>query len=176
MYVWPATYIEREISEEQAGFRKGRGTRDQIANIRCILEITVEYGKTIIMCFIDYSKAFDCVDHSQLWNALSNIGVSEHLIALIRSLYATQEAAIRKKYGDSEWFEVRKAVRQGCILSPYLLNMHSEYIMRKVGFEDNIGIKIGGRTINNLQYADDTTILAEEKEDMEKLLKKLKEE
>jgi hypothetical protein len=123
------------------------------------------------MCFIDYSKALDCVDHSRLWNAVRNLGVPEHLIARIRSLYANQEAAVRTEYGDMEWFEVRKGVRQGCILSPYLFNMYREYIVRKVGFEDNIGIKIGGRTINNSRYVDDTTILAEEKEDMEKLLK-----
>jgi hypothetical protein len=170
-----ATYIEREISEEQAGFRKGRETRDQIANIRWILERTIEYSKTI-MCFIDYSKAFDCVDHSRLWNTLRNMGVPEHLIALIRSLYANQEASVRTEYGDTEWFAVRKVVRQGCNLFPYLFNMFSEYIVRKVGCEDNIGIKVGGRTINNLRYADDTTILAKEKEDLEKLLKKLKEE
>jgi hypothetical protein len=171
-----ATYIEREISEEQAGFKKGTRTREQIANIRRILKRTTEYGKTMIMCFIDYSKAFNCMDHSRLWNTLKNMGVPEHLIALIRSLYANLEAAVRTEYGDTEWFEVRKGVQQGCILSPYLFNMYSEYIVRKVGFKDNIGIKIGGRTINNLRFADDTTILAEEKEDMGKLLKKLKEE
>jgi len=123
------------------------------------------------MCFIDNSKAFDCVDHSRLWNTLRNMRVPEPFIALIRSLCANQEAAVRTEYGDTEWFEVRKGVRKGCILSPYLFSMYSEYIVRKVGFEDNIGIKIGGRTINNLLCADDTTILAEEKEDMEKLLK-----
>jgi len=90
-----ATYIERKISEEQAGFRKGRGTRDQIANIRWIIEITMEYGKTIIMCFIDYSKTFDCVDRSRLWNALRIMEVPEHLIALIKSLYAKQEPTVR---------------------------------------------------------------------------------
>jgi hypothetical protein len=104
------------------------------------------------------------------------MGVPEHLIAFIRCLYANQEAAVRTEYGDTEWFEVRKGVRKGCILSPYLFNMFSEYIVRKVRFENNMGIKIGGRTINNLRYADDTTILAEEKENTEKLLKKLKEE
>jgi hypothetical protein len=88
------------------------------------------------------------------------------LIALTRSLYPNQEATVRTEYGDTEWFEVRKGVRQGCILSPYLFNMYSEYIVRRVGFENNIGIKIGGRTINNLRYADDTTMLAEEKENM----------
>jgi len=95
-------------------------------------------------------------------------------MALIKSLYAKQEAAVRTEYGDTEWFEVRKDVRQGCILSPYLFSMYSEYILRKVGSEDNIGIQIGGRTINNLRYADDTTILAEDKKGMKKLLKKAK--
>jgi hypothetical protein len=104
------------------------------------------------------------------------MGVPEHLIAIIRSPYANQEAAVRTEYGDTEWFEVRKGVRHGCILSPYLFIMYSEYIVRKVGFKNNIRIKIEGRTINNLLYADNTTILAEEEEDMEKLLKRLKEE
>ena len=96
--------------------------------------------------------------------------------SLIKSLYTKQEAAVRTEYGDTEWFEVRKGVWQGCILSPYLFNMYSEYVLRRVGFEDNIGIKVGGRTINNLRHADDTTILAKNKEDMGKLLKKVKEE
>jgi hypothetical protein len=145
-----ATYIEREISEEQARFRKGRGTRDHIANIRWILERAMEYGKTIFMCFIDYSKAFNCIDLSRLWNTLRSMGVPEHLIVLIKSLYTKQEAAVRTEYGNTEWFEVRKGVRQGCIPSSYLFNMYSEYILRRVGFRDNIGIKVGGRTINNL--------------------------
>jgi hypothetical protein len=135
----------------------------------------MEYGKTIFMCFIDCSKAFDCVDHSRLWNTLRSMGVPEHLIALIKSLYTKQEAAVKTEYDNREWFEVGKGVRQGCVLSPYLFNMYSEYILRRVGFEDNIGIKIGGRTINNL-YVDDTTVLTENKEDMGKLPKKLKEE
>jgi len=103
-----ATYIEREIPEEKAGFRKGRKTRNRIVNIRWILERTREYGKTIFMCYIDYSKAFDCVDHSRLWNTLRNMGVTEHVIALIRSLYANQEVAVRTEYGETEWFEERK--------------------------------------------------------------------
>jgi hypothetical protein len=102
----------------------------------------IEYGKTIIMCFIHYSKALDFVDHSRLWNKLRNMGVSEHHIALIISLYANQVAAVRTEYGGTEWFEVRKGVRHGCILSPYLFNMYSEYIVGKVGFEDNIGFLI----------------------------------
>jgi len=128
------------------------------------------------MYFIDYSKAFEWVDHSRLWNTLRSMGVPEHLIALIKSLYMKQEAAVKMEYGNKQWFEVGKGVRQGCILYPYLFNMYSEHILRRAGFEDNIGIKTGERTINNLRYADDTTILTEDKEDMRKLLKKLKEE
>jgi hypothetical protein len=104
------------------------------------------------------------------------MGVPEHLIILIQSLYSKQEAAVRTEYGNTEWFEVRKGVRKGFILSPYLFNMYSEYILRRVGFEDNIGIKVGGRTINNLRNVDNATVLTEDKEDMRKLLKKLKEE
>jgi hypothetical protein len=99
------------------------------------------------------------------------MGVPEPLIVLIMSLYTKQEPAVRTEYGNTEWFEVRKRVRQGCILSPFLFNMYSKYILRRVGFDDNIGIKVGGRTTNNLRYADDTTILAEDKEGMRKLLK-----
>jgi hypothetical protein len=104
------------------------------------------------------------------------MGVPEYLIALIKSLYTKLEAAVRKEYGNTEWCEMRKGARQGCILSPYLFNLCVEYILRRVGFEDDKGIKVGGRTINNLRYADDTAILAEYKEDMKKLLNKLKEE
>jgi hypothetical protein len=139
-----ATYIEREISDEKAGFRKDRGTRDQIANIRWILERAMEYGKTVFMCFIDYSKAFDCVDHSRLWNTLRSMGVPARLIALIKSLYTNQEAAVKTEYGNTEWFEVGKGGRQVCILSRYLFDMYSEYILRMVGFEGNIGIKLEG--------------------------------
>jgi hypothetical protein len=169
-----ATYIKREMSEEQAGFRKGRGTRDEIANVWWILEKAIEYGKTVFMCFIDYSKAFDCVDHSQMWNTLRSMGVPEHLVVLIKSLYTKQEAAVITEYGNTEWFEVREGVGQGCLLSPYLFNLYSEYILRRVGFGEDKGIKVGGRTINNLRYADNTTILAEDKEDLKKSLKKKK--
>jgi hypothetical protein len=100
------------------------------------------------------------------------MGVPEHLIVLIKSLYTKQEAAVKMEYGNTEWFEVRKGVRQGCILSPYLFNLCNEYILRRVGFEEDKGIKVGGRTINNFRYADDTTILAEDEEDLKKLLKR----
>jgi hypothetical protein len=159
-----ATYNEREISEEQAGFRKGRRTRDQTANERWILGRAMEHGKTIFMWFIQYSKAFDCVDHSRLLNTLRSMGVPEHLIVLIKGLYTKQEATAQTECVNTQWFEVRKGVKQGCILSPYLFNLCSEYILRRVGFEDNKRIKVGGRTINNLRYVDDTTILAGDKE------------
>jgi hypothetical protein len=119
------------------------------------------------MCFIDYSKAFDCVDHSRLWNTFKKHGSARAPYNLIKSLYTKQEAAVRTEYGNTEWFEVRKGVRQGYILSPYLFNMRSEYVLRKVGFENNIGIKVGGRTINNLRFADDTTLLTEVKKTSE---------
>jgi hypothetical protein len=164
------------MAEAQAGFRKGKGTRDQTANMRWIIEKAKEYGKIIFMCFIDYSKAFDCVDHSQLWETLRSMGVPEHLTVIIKSLYVNQEAAVRMEHSNTDWFEVRKGVRQGCILSPYLFNLYSEYIRRRVGLEDEKGIRIGGRNINNLRYADDTTILAERKRDLAKILKKLKAE
>ena len=136
------------MAEEQAGFRKGKGTRDQIANMRWIIEKAKEYGKTILMCFIDCSKAFDCVDHSQLWDTLRSMEVPEHLIVIIKSMYTNQEAAVRTEHGNTDWIEVRKGVRQGCILSPYLFNLYSEYIMRRVRLEDEKGIRIGGRNIN----------------------------
>jgi hypothetical protein len=111
------------MAEEQAGFRKGKGTRDQIANMRWIIQKAKEYGKIIFMCFIDYSKAFDCVDHSRLWETLRSMGVPEHLTVIIKSLYTNQEAAVRTEHGNSDWFEVKKGVRQGGILSPYLFNL-----------------------------------------------------
>jgi exonuclease III len=170
-------YMEREMPAEQAGFRRGRGTRDQIANLRWIMEGTREYQKEIFMCFLDYSKAFDCVDHDKLWIGLRTMGVPEHLILLIKSVYKEQEATVRTAFGNTDWFKIGKGVRQGCILSPYLFNMYSEYIMRKAGLEEEeAGIKIGGIKINNLRYADDTTLMAEGEEDLRRLLRKIKEE
>jgi hypothetical protein len=162
------------MAEEQAGFRKGKGTRDQIANMRWIIEKGTEYGKTIFICFIDYSKAFDCVDHSRLWDTLRSMGKPEHMTVLLKNLYINQEATVRTEHGNTDWFEVGKGVRQGCILSPYLFNLYSKYIMRRVGLEDEKGIRIGGRNSNNLRYVDNTTILVEGKRDLEKMLKKLK--
>jgi hypothetical protein len=125
------------------------------------------------MCFIDYNKAFDCVEHSRVWNTLRNMGVPAHLITLIMSLYTMQDATLKTVYCNTEWFEVGKGVRQGCILSPYLFNMYSEYVLRRVGLAESTGINIGGRTMNN---ADDTTLLTEDVEDLRSVLTKLQEE
>ena len=151
--------MNRELPDVQAGFRKGRGTRDQIANICCIIEKAREFQKNIYFCFIDYAKAFDCVDHNKLWKILKEMGIPNHLICLLRNLYAGQEATVRTGHGTTDWFKIGKGARQGCILSPCLFNLYAEYIMRNVGLEETqAGIKIAGRNINNLRYADDSTL------------------
>lgn len=170
-------YIERELPDVQAGFRKGRGTRDQIENLRWIMEKAREFQKEIFLCFIDYSKAFDCVRHTRLWNVLQQIGIPQHLIELIKNWYANQEATVKTEYGNTDWFNIGKGVRQGCILSPYLFNIYAEQIMKQADLEETTaGVKIGGRNINNLRYADDTTLMAESTEDLKYLLTKLKAE
>ena len=110
--------MNRELPDVQAGFRKGRGTRDQIANIRWIMEKAREFQKSIPFCFIDYAKAFDCVDHNKLWKILKEMGIPDHLTCLLRNLYAGQEATVRTGHGTTDWFQIGKGVRQGCILSP----------------------------------------------------------
>ena len=148
--------MNQELPDVQAGFRKGRGTRDQIANIRRITEIAREFQKNI--CFIDYAKAFDCVDNNKLWKILQEIGTPDHLTCLLRNLYAGQEATVRTGHGTTDWFQIGKGVRQGHILSPCLFNLYAEYIMRNSGLDESqAGIKIAGRNINNLRYADDST-------------------
>ena len=158
-------YVNRELPDVQAGFRKGRGTRDQIVNIHCIMEKAREFQKknqTIYFCFIDYAKAFDCVDHNKLWKILKEMGIPHHLTCLLRNLYAGQEATDRTGHGTTDWFQIGKGVRRGCILSPCLFNLYEEYIMRNAGQEEaQTGIKIAARNINNLRYADDTTLMAE---------------
>ena len=159
----------------QAGFRKGRGTRDQIANIYWIIEKARECQKTIYFCFIDYAKAFDCVDHNKLGKILKEMGIPDHLTCLLRNLYASQEATVRTGHETTDWFQIGKAEYQGCILSPCLLNLYAEYIMRNAGLEEaQDGIKISGRNINNLRYSDDTTLMAENKEELKSLLMKVK--
>ena len=164
-----------ELSDVQAGFRKGRGTRDQIANIRWIVEKAREFQKNIYFCFLDYAKAFDCVDHNKLWKILKEMGIPDHLICLLRNLYVGLEATVRTGHGTTDWFQIEKGVRRGCILSPCLFNLHAEYIMRNAGLEETqAGIKIAGRNIDNLRYADDTTLMAESEEELKSLLMKVK--
>ena len=167
--------MNRELPDVQAGFRKGRGTRDQIANIRWIMEKAREFQKSIYFCFTDYAKDFDCVDHNQLWKLLKEIGIPDHLTCLLRNLYAGQEATVRTG-GTTDWFQTGKGVRQGCILSPCLFNLYVEYIMRNTRLEEQAGIKIARRNLNNLRYADDTTLMGESEEELKSLLMKAKEE
>jgi len=155
----------------------GRGTRDQIANICWIIEKAREFQKNIYFCFIDDAKAFDCVDHNKLWKILKEIGIPDHLTCLLRNLYAGQEATVRTGHGTTDWFQIGKGICQGCILSPCLFNLYAEYIMRNTGLEEGqAGIKIARRNIYNLKYADDTTLMAESKEELKSLLMKVKEE
>ena len=142
--------MNRELPDVQAGFRKGGGTRDQIANIRWITGKTTEFQKSIYSCFIHYAKAFDCVDHNKLWKILQEMGIPDYLSCLLRNLYAGQEATVL--HGTTDWFQIGKGVRQGCILSPCLFNLCAEYIMRNAGLDEaQAGIKIAGRNISNLR-------------------------
>ena len=155
---------------------KGRGTRDHIASMHWIIEKAREFQKNIYFCFSDYTKAFDCVDHNKLWKILEETGIPAHLTCLLRNLYAVQEATVRTRHGKTDWFKIRKGVCQGCIVSPCLFNLYEEYIMRNTGLEEaQAGIKITGRKINNLRYADDTTLMAESEEELKSLLMKMKE-
>ena len=122
-------HVNCEFPDVQAGFRKGRGTRDQIANIRWIIEKAREFQKNIYFCFIDYAKAFDCMDHNKLWEILKEMGIPDHLTCLLRNLYAGQKATVRTGHGTTDHFQIGKGVRQGCILSPCLFNFYAEYII-----------------------------------------------
>ena len=167
--------MNRELPEVQAGFRKGRGTRDQIANIRWFMEKAREFQKNIYLCFIDYAKVFDCVDHNKLWKILKEMGIPDHLTCLFRNLNVGQEATVRTGLGTTDWFQIGKGACQGCILSPCLFNLYAEYIMRNAGLEEvQAGIKITRRNIKYLRYADDTTLMAESEEELKSLLKKVK--
>ena len=170
-------YVNHELPDVQACIRKGRGTRDQIANIRCIKKKQECSRKNIYFCFTDYAKAFDCVDHNKLWKILQEMGIPDHLTCLLKNLYAGQEPTVRTGHGTTDWFQIGKGVHQGCILSPCLFNLYAEYIMQNAGLDEaQAGIKIAGRNINILRYADDTTLLAESEEELKRLLMKMKEE
>src|SRR5574337_177483 len=139
------------------------------------MEKAREFQKNLYFCFIDYAKAFDCVDHNQLWKILKAMEIPEHLTCLLRNLYAGQETIVRTGHGTTEWFQRGKGVSQGCILSPCLFNLNAEYIMRNARLEEaQAGIKIAGRNINHLRYADDTTLMAKSEEELKSLLMKVK--
>ena len=165
-------YMNHELPDVHAGFRKGRETRGQIANIFWIIKKAREFQKNIHFCFIDYAKAFHCVDHNKLWKILKETGISDHLTCLLRNLYADQEATVRTGHETTDWFQISKRVYQGCILSPCLFK--AEYIMWNARVDKaQAGIKIAGRNINNLRYRDDTTLMVES-EELKSLLMKVK--
>ena len=152
-------YMNWELPNVQAGFRKGRRIRDQIANIRWVIEKAREFQKNIYFCFIDYAKA---LDHNKLWKILKEMGIPDHFTCLLQNLYAGQEATVRTGHGTTDWFQIGKGVHQGCVLSPCLFNFYAEYLMWNTRLDEaQAGIKIAGRNINNLRYADDTTLMAE---------------
>ena len=152
-------YVNRELPDGQAGFTKGGGTRNQIANICWIIEKAREFQKNIYFCFIHYAKAFDCVDHNKLWEILKEMGIPDILICLLRNLYAGQEATVRTGRGTTDCFQSGKGGCQGCILSPCLFNLYAEYIMRKAGLQEaQVGNKIASRSISNLRNADVTNL------------------
>ena len=139
-------YVNHELPDFQAGFTKGRGTRNQIPNICWIIKKVREFQENIYFCFIDYAKAFDYMDHNKLWKILKEVGIPDHLTCLLRNLYAGQEATVRTGHGTTDWFQIGKRVHQGCILSPRLFNLYAEYIMRNGGLDEaQAGIRIDGK-------------------------------
>ena len=152
--------MNHDLPDVQAGFRKGRGTRDQIANICWIIKKAREFQKNI--CFIDYAKAINYVNHNKLWKILQEMGIPDHLTCLLRNLYACQEATVRTGHGTTDWFQIGRGVHQSCIFSPGLFNLYAEYIMRNARLDGaQARIKIARRNINNLRHTNDTTLTAE---------------
>ena len=161
----------------QAGFRKGWGFRGQNANIFWVIEKAREFQKNIYICFIDYAKAFDCMDHNKLWKTLKEMGILDHLTCLLRNLYVGQEATVRTPYGTLGWFKIEKGVQQGCLLLPCLFILYAECVVQNARLDElQAEIKIAGGNINNLRYVDDITLMAESKEEPKNLLMKVKEE
>ena len=157
-------YMNQELPYVQGGFRKGKGTRDQIASICWIIEKAREFQTNIYFCFTDYAKAFDCVNHHKLGKIFTEMGIPDHLTCLLRNLYAGQEATIRTGHGTMDWFKTGKRVCQGYIWSPCLLNLYAKFITQNAGLnESQAGIKIARRNISNLRYADDITLMAKVK-------------
>ena len=167
-------HLEEELPPAQAGFRKGRGTRNQIGNIRNLMEKCREFQHPVFLCFIDYSKAFDCIQHKRLWKIMNEMGFPTHIIQLIQALNQDQEAKVRSENGDTEWFTIGQGVRQGCILSPYLFNIYAEYIMRQALDEVEGQVSVCGHTITNLRYAADTTLIARTSAELLDLIERVK--
>jgi len=165
--------LENEIAQEQAGFRPKRGTRDQIANIRIILEKAKEINQPLYFCFVDFTKAFDMVRHSQLWICMLDMGFPHHLVQILRNLYKQQQASVKINNILSDKFRVKRGVRQGCNLSPCLFNILAEQVMRKAlhGYKD--GFRIGGRIINNLRYADDIVLVSTSVDKLQELVQRV---
>ena len=150
-------------------------TRVQIANIHWIIDKARELQENIYFCFTDYAKAFDCVDFNKLWKTLKEMGIPDHLTCLLKNLYAGQGATVRTGHQTMDWIKIGKGVCQGCALSPCLFKFHAEYLTQDAGLDETqAGIKIAGRNINSLRYADDTTLMAENKEELKSLLMKVK--
>lgn len=165
--------LESEIAEEQAGFRAKRGTRDQITNLRIIVEKSKEYSQPLYMCFVDFQKAFDMVKHGDMWMTMLEMGFPPHLIQILRNLYKQQSAIVKVAGIKTRCFRVKKGVRQGCILSPCLFNILAEAVMRKVLDGYKKGFRLGGYLINNLRYADDIVLIATTPEDLQELVSRL---
>ena len=177
LHAWPQYYVNQELPDVWAGFRKGRETRDQIANIRWIIEKAREFQENVYLCFIDNTKDFHCVDYNKLWKVLKEMGMPDHLTCLLRNLCMGQEATVRTLYGKTDWFKIEKGAQQGWLPSTCLFNLHAEHIMRNAGLHElQAGIKIGRKNINSLRYTDDTTLMAESKEELKSLLRIVKEE
>ena len=163
-----------ELPDVQARFRKGRGTRDQIVNIHWITEKAREFQKNIYFCFIDYAKAFDCVDHNKLWKIVKEMGVPDQLTCLLRNLYAGQEATVRTGHGMADWFQIGKGVHQGCILSPCLFNLYAKYKMRNTGLDEE---QLESRLLGEISITSDMQMTAPLWQKAKKsLLMKVKEE
>ena len=170
-------YVNCELPDVKAGFRKGSGNRDQTANIRWIIEKAQEFQKNNYFCFIDYAKVFDRVDHNKLWKIIQEMRITDHLTSFLRNLCEVQQATVGTGHGTTDQLQIRRGMHQGCILSPCLFNLYIECIMRNAGLvEAQPGIKSVGRNINNLRYADNTSLMVESEEELKSLLMKLKEE